>query len=310
MPQERVQGGIVHFSIPHPGLGMANIYSSTKRAAQHAADEGGNWIERGARVGYAAKGVVYVIIGVLALQVAIGSGGETTDSRGAIYEIAEAPFGKVLLVLIAVGLFGYAVWRLVEAAVDPEYQNDGAKGVVKRIGIAISGLTYGFLAYTAAAIAFGWGSQGSGGANGGGGNSTQQEWTAQLMAQPFGQWLVGLVGVIIIGVGLYQFKKAYTASFMDRYRVGAMSATEKTWAERVGRFGLAARGVIFCMIGAFLIQAAIQAQPSETRGLSGALDTLARQPYGPWLLGIVAAGLVAFGAYCFVSARYRKIEVH
>lgn len=277
--------------------------SKAHHAAHRASHESKDWIERGARIGYAAKGVVYTIIGVLALQAAFGTGGETTGSQGAIYEIAEAPFGQVLLILIAVGLLGYAAWRLVQAAVDPEHKGDDAKGVAKRVGYVVSGLSYGLLAFTAASIVFGWGSGGSGG------GGSQQEWTAKLLAQPFGQWLVGLVGLIVIGVGLYQFKKAYTASFMKKYKTGAMSATERTWAERVGRFGLAARGVIFAMIGSFLIQAAVQAQPSETRGLSGALQTLAEQPYGPWLLAIVAAGLVAYGVYCFVSARYRHIHV-
>ena len=265
-----------------------------KRKIQAASDD---WIEKLARAGYAAKGVVYVIVGVLALQAAFGTGGSTDGTQGAIREIGDQPFGQVLLVLTAIGLLGYSLWRFVQAALDVEREGSDAEGIGKRIGYAISGLVYLFLAWTAASIVFGWGSSGSGG--------SRQEWTATLMAQPFGRWIVGIVGVVIIGVGLHHFYRAYKADFMKQYKTGMMERKEEKWAKRIGQFGLSARGVVFCMIGSFLIQAALQAQPSEAQGLSGALETLAAQPYGPWLLGLVAAGLVAYGIYCFSRARYR-----
>ena len=126
------------------------------------------------------------------------------------------------------------------------------------------------------------------------------------MAQPFGQWLVGLAGAVVIGVGLYHFVKAYRAAFMDNYDTGSMSAKEQDGAKWIGRFGLAARGVVFCMIGSFLIRAAVQADPTETRGLEGALESLLGKPFGPWLLTAMSAGLLAFGIYCFSRARYSR----
>jgi hypothetical protein len=257
------------------------------------------WVERLARLGYLAKGIVYAIVGVLAVQAAFGAGGQTTDTKGALSAIAAQPFGKFLLALLTVGLIGYVVWRFVQAVQDPEHKGDDAKGWATRLGYAVSGLIYASLAFTAIGLI-----RGSGG--GGGGNS-EQDWTARLLAQPFGQWLVGLVGAFVIGLGFYQLYQAYKAKFRKQMKLQEMSPTEETWATRIGRFGLGARGVVFCIIGFFLLQAARQSDASQVRGLDGALQSLAQQPYGPWLLGIVALGLVAYGIHMAVQARYIRI---
>ncbi|MBW4682389.1 MAG: DUF1206 domain-containing protein [Microcoleus vaginatus WJT46-NPBG5] len=257
------------------------------------------WIERLARFGYAAKGIVYGIVGLLALQAAMGTGGQTTDTQGALETIVTQPFGKFLLSLVAIGLLSYAVWRFVEALKDPENKGTDAKGLASRAGSAVSGLIYTGLALSAVKIVLGSRSAG-------GDNSTADS-TARLMAQPFGQWLVGTLGAITLGMGFYHFYKAYSAKFRKELKLSQMSNTQETWAIRVGRFGLAARGVVLSIAGIFLIQAARQSNPNEARGLSGALDTLAQQPYGPWLLGIVALGLMAYGIYMGVEARFRRI---
>jgi len=275
--------------------------ASATNAINHASQAAGGWVETMARCGYATKGVVYVIVGVLAVMAASGAGGSTKDSSGAIATIAQQPFGRILVGLTALGLFGYVIWRFVQAVMDPERKGTDVKAIFARIGFAISGIVYASLAFLAGRMAL------SGGGGGGGGDSSQPALTAKLMSQPFGIWLVGIVGVIVIGVGLYHFFRAYKAKFMEDYKSSEMSATERKWAKRVGRFGLAARGVTFSIIGFFFVSAALHADPSEAKGLSGALDTLARQPYGPWLLGVVALGLVAFGVYCFSQARYRRI---
>lgn len=259
------------------------------------------WVERLARLGYAAKGVVYAIVGVLAVQAAFGQGGKTTDTEGALSTIAAQPFGKFLLVLLTLGLIGYVMWRFVQAVRDPEHKGDDAQGLARRAGYGISGLIYAGLALEAIRLI-----AGSGG--GGGGSSSAQDWTARLLSQPFGQWLVGLVGAFIIGLGFNQFYEAYKAKFRKQMKLHQMSATEETWATRIGKLGEAARGVVFVMTGFFLIQAARQSNPSEARGLDGALQSLARQPYGPWLLAIVAIGLIAYGIHQGVQARYRRIN--
>jgi hypothetical protein len=252
-------------------------------------------------LGYAAKGTVYIILGGLAFRAAIGSGGSATDQEGAFAAILRQPFGQILLIIVAIGLFGYALWRFVQAAVDPENEGTDFKGIAKRIGYVVSGIIYGGFAISAVQLA-----RGSGGSNDG---NSPEEWTARLMSQPMGQWLVGLVGVIVIGTGLYQFYRAYSAKFREELKLHEMSAEEEQWATRMGRLGHAARGVVYLILGSFLVQAAIQADPQEAGGLGEALQTLAQQPYGPWLLGIVALGLMAYGAFAIVLARYRRIYI-
>ena len=257
------------------------------------------WVERLARFGYAAKGVVYGIVGLLAAQAAFGTGGKTTDTKGALKEIVTQPFGKVLLGVVAIGLFGYVLWQFVQAIKDPEDKGTDTKGILQRIGYAISGIIYAGLALSAVRIILGSPSGNS--------NSTQ-DWTALLLSQPFGQWLVGTVGAFIVGLGFYQFYKAFTTKFRKEFNLSQLSDTEQKSVKAISRFGLAARGVVFCIIGFFLIQAARQSDASQAQGLGEALQTLAQQPYGAWLLGIVALGLIAYGIYMVMQARYRRID--
>lgn len=273
-------------------------HSSASGHADSVKDTASDWIVGLARVGYAAQGVVYVTIGVLATMAALGSGGVLGGGREAIRQIGQQPFGQVLLTIIGVGLVGYVVWRLVQAVIDPDREGTDVKGLGKRAGFAVSGVIYALLAYTALSIAFGLPGSGTGGDSG-------QGWTAWLMSKPFGIWLVGIAGAVVVGVGIGQFYLAYTARFMRQFRTAGMSAKERRWAERVGRFGYAARGVTFSIIGGFLIQAAWQTDPQEAKGLGAAFQVVAQQPYGPWLLAIVALGFVAFGISRFFMARYR-----
>jgi hypothetical protein len=269
-----------------------------RRHTETAARKASPWIERMARVGYVAYGIVYVLVGMLAGQGAFGGGGKTTSQEGALRQVLLAPLGRILLAMIVIGLLSYATWRLFQGILDPENEGKGAKGVVKRVDHVLNGLFHAALAFSAGRLAVGTGS---------GGGGSPDDWTARLLAQPFGRWLAAIVGAVIVGAGLYQFYKAYKADFRDELKSGEMSARERTWTTRSGRLGYAARGVVFDVIGIFLIQAALQADPDEARGLSGALQTLARQPFGPYILGTVALGLVAYGAFMFVMARYRSV---
>ncbi|HVF28385.1 MAG TPA: DUF1206 domain-containing protein [Pyrinomonadaceae bacterium] len=260
------------------------------------------WAVMLARFGLAAKGIVYIVVGVLAVQVALGSGGRMTNKSGALQTILDQPFGKVMLGAVAVGLFGYVLWRFVQALTDPERKGTGAKGLGIRAGYILSGIVYAGLALAAVR-----GVMSATGDAGGGGDQTKS-WTGWLLSQPFGAWLVGIIGASIIGVGLFQFYKAYSAKFREKFNLHEMSTTEDLWATRLGRFGLAARGVVFGIVGFFLIQAARTFDPNQARGLDGALRTLLQQSYGTILMGVVAAGLVAYGVYMLVEARYRRIR--
>lgn len=275
---------------------IGRVGNQAEQAAQDAAAN--PWVERLARLGFAAKGIVYALVGLLAAQAAFGSGGQKTDAQGALRTIVTQPFGQILLSLVAIGLLGYALWRFVEAAADPEHKGSDAKGILQRCSYVGNGLIYAGLALTAARIVLG--------SNGSSGNASR-DWTARLLAQPFGQWLVGTVGALVIGLGVYQFYAAYKAKFRQKLKLDEMSNAEQAWTVRIGRLGLAARGVVFAVIGFFLIQAARQSNPNQARGLGGALESLEQQPYGSWLLGTVALGLIAYGTYYIIQARYRKI---
>jgi hypothetical protein len=240
---------------------------------------------------------VYLIIGALAALAAFHKGGKTTDSRGALAEILSQPYGKFLLGVVAVGLIGYALWRMVQCV-----KNTENKGMTTRIGYGVIGVLYAGLALSAARMILG-----SGAANSGG--EPAQEWTARFLAQPFGQLLVGAVGVGIIAFGIYQFYKAYTAEFRENLMMEKMSQNAQSFALRTGQLGLSARGVVFGIIGFFLTLAALHSDASEARGLSGALRALEQQTSAPWLFALVALGLAAYGFHMLVLARYRRIII-
>ncbi|MDQ1613224.1 MAG: hypothetical protein QOG00_3155 [Pyrinomonadaceae bacterium] len=272
-----------------------------KEAADEVAEKVGKhpWVERLARFGYAAKGVVYIVVGALATLAALGMGGETTGTKGAMRSIVRQPFGRVMLGVVAFGLLGYVIWRLVQAITDADDKGTDAKGIALRLGYTGSGLVYAGLAYSAARILFGASDDGQ--------PSAAESWTARVMEFPFGNWLVVLGGLAVIGYGLYQCYKGYTAKFRKRLKTSEMSERGILWATRSGRFGFIARGIVFLIVGAFLIVAAWHYDSSQAKGLDGALQVLIQQSYGKWLLLGVALGLVAYGFYMLIEARYRRI---
>lgn len=261
----------------------------------------GKWMSRLARLGYATKGVVYLIIGSLAVQLAVGHGGSATDQRGALRVIYEQPFGKFLLAIVALGLLGFALWSFIQAIFDTEGKGQSAKGILERVGYAVVGVSSGTLAFGAYQLAAGTGSGGQGS------TTNAQDWTALLLKQPFGVVLVALVGLTIIAVAFYIFSKAYTTKFRSHLNLATVDAQMRRGIILVGRCGYAALGVVFSIVGIFLIVAAAQHNPKQAKGLDSALQTLLHQPFGPLLLGIVALGLIAYGVYSLVEARYRRV---
>jgi hypothetical protein len=272
-----------------------------KEAADEVAEKVGKhpWVERLARFGYAAKGVVYIVVGALATLTALGMGGGTNGTQGAMRSIARQPFGRVMLGVVAFGLIAYVIWRWVQAITDADDKGTDAKGIALRLGYTGSGLVYAGLAYSAARIVFGAEEDGK--------PSAAESWTASVMEFPFGNWLVILGGLAVMGYGLYQCYKGYTEKFRKRLKAGEMSERGMRWAMRSGRFGFIARGIVFLIVGGILIQAAWHYDSSEAKGLDGALQLLVQQSYGKWLLGAVALGLVAYGLYMIIEARYRRI---
>ncbi|HEX8176189.1 MAG TPA: DUF1206 domain-containing protein [Pyrinomonadaceae bacterium] len=285
---------------------MERADSAIKQAKEQADDviedvAAHPWMERIARFGYAMKGVVYMVIGALATKAAFGLGGETTDTRGALRAINDQPFGKFALGTVAFGLIGYVAWRWIQAIADTDDKGTNLKGILARIGYVGSGLVYAGLAFTAAKVLIDVGDPDSS-------TEVQQDWVAHFLSMPYGRWVVGLAGLSVLGFGLYQIYKGIRAKFRKRLKLGEMSPSRKFWATLTGRVGYCARGVVFCIVGGFLVQAARHFNPSEAKGLDAVLDTLSSGPFGLWTLGTVAGGLFAYGFYMLVEARYRRIN--
>ena len=278
---------------------IPNEIRGANRMTRNAAT--GKWMTGFARVGYAAKGVVYLIIGFLAAKLAIGQGGAATDQRGALHTIYDQPLGKFLLLVVAIGLFAFALWSFIQAIYDTEGKGSKAKGIMARIGYAAAGIAYAALAFGAFQIATSTGS---------GGNSSStstQDATAKLLQLRFGVPLVVIVGLVVLGVAFYLFTTAYKAKFQNTLNLATLRAQVKKAIIFLGRLGYGALGVVFTLIGFFMIVAALQFNPQQAKGLDTALSELLHLPFGPVLLGIVALGLIAYGAYSFVEARYRRL---
>ena len=255
-----------------------------------------NAFELLSRAGFVARGLIYAIIGILALKLAFGHGGKLTDQKGALHTVANQPFGKVLLTLVAIGLGGYSLWRLVRAAIGrgPEGSDKG----FDRVAAFASGIAYGVMCAFAVEILLG--------AGGGTGGNVKKS-TAGVLGWPAGTWIVGIAGVVLIGVALYQGYRGITKKFLDESKVEEMGPQMKKWISRLGTFGHLARMVVFGLIGVFVLKAAIDYTPSKAVGLDGALAKIVHHSYGPVLLGIVATGLIAFAVYSLSDARYRRI---
>lgn len=272
-----------------------DIEAKVHRAALHA----GPAIAALARAGYAAKGVVYVLIGGLSFLAAIGPRGQTTGSEGALRSLLDQPFGRIMLSVVAFGLAGYALWCFVRAVLDPEREGSDAKGIGKRAFQFFKGVVYAALVAAVVQMIRGMG---------GGDDEGVRDWTAWVMSYPLGMWIAGAIGLTIVGYGVLQISRGWKADLDDQLSFGRMNPTFARWVVRFSRFGMAARGMVFGAVGAFITYAAYQSNPRQARGVGEALATLERQAYGPALLGAVALGLIAYGLYQFILARYRRIE--
>ena len=233
---------------------------------------------------------------MLALELALGIGGKATNQQGAMQTISRQPFGKVLLILLAIGLAGYAIWRLTRAALG--HGPEGSDSGLDRVAALGSGIVYAGLCVIAIKVLLG-----SSGSSSGQTHKT----TAGVLGWPAGTWLVGAAGVVLIGIGLYQGYRGLTRDFLEDAKVEQMSPRVQDAYGSVGAFGYLARMAVFVIVGVFLIRAAVDYQPKKAVGLDGALAKVANQSYGHFLLAVVAAGLIAFGLYSLADARYRRI---
>ena len=258
------------------------------------------WFTPLARLGYAVKGAVYLIMGLLALSAALGGGGAPTDQKGVFQTIFEQPAGRLLLIVVAAGLVGYALWCLCQGALDVDGKGTSAKGIVTRVGYGVVGIVYLALAFGAFTLA-------TAGSAGKSSDTTTRDVTAQLLSKPLGVALVILAGVGALMIAVILFYRAWKADFEQLIQPKELGQQGKDLLVTLGRVGYAALGVVFVEISAFLVVAAVRHDPNQAQGLGGALRVMEQQPFGRLLLAIVALGLVAYGVYSVASARYRRV---
>jgi hypothetical protein len=251
------------------------------------------WLPRLARLGLFTRGMLHVIVGWLAFRIARGDPGRRADQHGALETLVRQPLGRFLVLALGIGFLAYAAWRLVEAVLDPE-----DKGTLKRIGQALRAIFYSFLFMSAMQLALG---------RGGGGGSETQDVTAKVLGWPGGRAIVIAAGLALVGQGLWNGWRGVTQSFEKDLKQYEMSRAERTWTARLGSFGHLARMVAYFACAFFLVRAAIRFEPQRGVGLDASLHELVAQPFGPWVLVVVAIGLVAFGVFQFALARYRQI---
>ncbi|MGI8776082.1 MAG: DUF1206 domain-containing protein [Acidimicrobiales bacterium] len=262
-----------------------------------------DWLEGLARAGLAARGVLYLVTAALAVQVARGHGDERADKQGAMQAVVRQPLGWLLLLVLAIGLGGYALWRFVDAIVGPREDRGSSKAKLKRAACAARGVLY--TAFFASAVKLLVSSKGKSASD-----NPQGDWTARVLKWPGGTWLVVAVGLAVIGGGLYVGWRGLSRNFDKRLKSGEMSRAERKWILGFGTVGMVARMIVFAMIGLFLIAAARRHDPDQAVGIDGALKRLAGRSYGPTLLVVVALGLGAYGLYSFAEARFRRVGSH
>ncbi|MWA15214.1 DUF1206 domain-containing protein [Streptomyces sp. BA2] len=266
----------------------------TKRAVGRRSAEKETLTAAG-RAGFVARGVVYVLIGVLALRIALGSGGKQADRQGALAQVAEQPFGKAMLWALVVGFGCMALWRGSRALNRGPRRKAGSRALDG--GRAVF---YVFVCWATASYAAG-GSQGSSG------DAKSQDWTKSALELPYGRILVGAAGCVLIGVGVVLAVRAMMRRFLRQLDLSSLKGRSRQVVTALGVTGGAARGAVFAAAGIFIVTAAVQFDPDEAKGVDATLRSFAHTPVGPWLLAAVAAGLILFGVFSFASARWRRL---
>jgi hypothetical protein len=257
------------------------------------------WLVKLGRLGYAVKGVVYIVVGFIATKSAMGmSGGETTDSQGAVQRIGSEPYGLLLLVIVAVGLLGYAAWRLVSAVTDAERRGDEPSSLALRAGEAARGLIYGSLgAWTARYVVTQRADRGE----------ETSGVVATALGLPYGRWIVAGAGIGVIAYALYQVYRALSGKFMRRLDFSGATLSARKWTERFGRFGILARAIVFSIIGFLTVRAGWNYNPSAAGGMERSLDVIAREQ-SSYMFVAIAVGLIAYGLFEIATARYRVMR--
>lgn len=256
------------------------------------------WFEKFARFGLVSKGVVYSLMGILSVLAAFGLSRETGDKAQAFKVLYQQPFGQLLLIAIAVGLFGYVTLRMFQAFKNTENKRKNFKGLLDRTGYALSALLYLAIGIYALRLAF------SG--MGDSGDSSRQFIVSKVLEYEGGEYFVGIAGLVVIGMGIYQIVRGVTGRFMKR--VNLVRSNLKEAFTTAGTLGYISRGIVLGIIGYFLFHAAWISNPEEAQGTGAAFDFL-KNTFGSVMMAVVALGLTGYGVFCFVKAKYQKIDL-
>lgn len=254
-----------------------------------------------ARLGYASKSFVYAIVALLAGAAALNVGGRVTDTHGALRVVLSHPFGNFVLMILAAGLCGYAVWRLLDATFDPDRRGTSLKGLVTRIGNVVRGLIYGALGIEAFRLAQGLRASGSA-------DGEVRSWTARILQLPFGEWLVAAAGLAIALYGVSEIVAVIKDEPDDTMEPSGLRTSKRRTLHNICRFGVGARAIIIVVLGGFLVRAAFERDPGEAHGVRESILELAGAVQGRWALAAIAAGLLAYSVDQALHARYRRIR--
>jgi hypothetical protein len=253
------------------------------------------WLEKFFRVGLISKGVVYCLLGVLTVLAAVGLREKNASKTDAFNFVYEQPFGKILLIIIALGLFGFVTLRLFQSVKDIDHKGDDAKGIVSRVGYAISALIYSSMGVYAGRLAL----------NGSHGNGDSKQFiVTKVLALPAGVWIVGIAALVIMISGGYQVYKGASKKFMKKIQL--IESTFSNVFRKAGVFGYISRGIVLLVIGYLLLHAALKADPSGVKDTDGALSFL-QNSFGSFLMGVIALGLAGYGVFMFVKAKYERL---
>jgi hypothetical protein len=279
---------------------MASVHGVARRAKSATRRGASNpWLEFLERAGYVIRGVLYVVMGVLALGLALGIGGSATDQSGSLRLLAGGPAGSALLLAVVLGLGAYSIWGFVRAVFDPLRRGRDAPGIAERLGFAWSGIAYAGIVLFALRLLAGTSQAGA--------HDGTQSTIARVLTFPAGPWIAIAIGIVSIGVGLGQFVEALRAAFKKDLKRFEMNKVEKQIVDGLGRFGMISRGITFSLVGWFVLQGGLHRDPTQVHGFAGAFVFLLDQPYGHLLLGLVAVGFIALGLHSFACARWIRL---
>jgi hypothetical protein len=274
---------------------MSSATSNVRNSASRAANS--KPLEMVARAGFVGYGIIHLIFAWIAFQVAFGGSSQESDQSGALQTLAGNGFGKFLLVLIAIGMVGLAIWQGFEAAIGESGPQDKA-AIAERVVSGVRAVLYLVLAFYSVNVLRGAKASMA---------QSQEDKSAGIMAHSGGRWLVGLVGLVVIGVGIGIFVYGLLKKFTKRLKMQEMRASVRKSTVRLGMGGYTAKGVAYFIAGLLVVTAAVTYDPDKARGLDAALKTLAGHPWGVWLLALIGLGIAAFGVFCFAQAKYRKV---